>query len=126
MTKIRATLDDTVVVGVGERSENRDGFWLIKVGDGLAEVACYDFDGWQFEVLETLPNRVGAVVRNGREEVLYVRISDDRASDGGRYPWLTLGYIDGAVWGNDTVSDGGFTVLFEGVDEYERSNSSRF
>jgi hypothetical protein len=117
MTKIRATLCDTVVVGEGERSEDRNGFWLIKVDTGLAEVACYDFDGWQFEVLTSLPDKVGAVVRNSRENVLYVRISDDYASDNGAYPWLTLGCIDGQVWGDDTVADGGFTVVFDGVDE---------
>lgn len=115
--KVKATLGESVVVGeVNHVADNYVGIDIDPIsegGKGSAEVMAWSIDGWNIEVIQDLPTRAGALIRNNRDGALYVRLSSDR---GAAYEWADMGDI-GVTWGDDTVAEGGFEILFGGVDE---------
>lgn len=112
--KIRATLGDSVIVGTERaRAGNSQPYITIQVREDGENVDIWLNDGWTVEYIQELPTLPGAIVR-GSDGVLYVRHSDSR---GDHYMWAELRCAyTGVVWGDDTVSEGGFEVLFEGVE----------
>lgn len=111
--KIRATLGDTAIVGIQMRKGNggipSDNYITIRVGEKRGDVDIWLNDGWTVEYIQELPTLPGAIVR-GSDGTLYVR----HAQRHSEYMWIPLTASD-EVWGDDTVSEGGFEVLFEGV-----------
>jgi hypothetical protein len=115
-SKVRATLGSTVIEGeVTTLSENLgDGYEITVQDKPLVVVDLWNADGWHFEELTPLPTLVGAVVRNDADGSLYVR---QPVAPGvyEPYPWREI-IEDGEIWGDNTVAEGGFTVLFGGVE----------
>lgn len=116
--KVRATLGESVIVGkvVEITMQNNyptvvDVFLGPHTFDNVALIA-HGSDSWQFEQVVSVPTKFGAVIRRA-DGVHFVRDSVSSSAD---VEWMKL---DGSVeW--DFTSDataGGFTVLFEGVDE---------
>lgn len=108
--KVKATLGDNVLIGriIAEYKRHGDVFRVDIQPDGLREkVACFASDGWLFEQVVSVPTKFGAVIRraDGMKFVL-------RAPDFGQ--WATLSTV--SVEESDATR-GGFTVLFDGVDE---------
>lgn len=117
--KIRATLGDSVIVGAeanfGAATPTSGPYIDIAVNEE-AEVSIWLNDGWKVEYIQELPTLPGAIVRNlsASDGALYVRHCDYQG--GNEYMWSNLyTATEGEIWGDDTVSEGGFEVLFEGV-----------
>ena len=111
--KIRATLGDSVIVGV-ERARggnNSHPYITIQVREDGENVDIWLNDGWNVEYIQELPTLPGAIVRNVNDNSVYVRHTSDP-----QYMWYEVqGQNAGEIWGADIVSEGGFEVLFEGV-----------
>lgn len=116
--KIRATLGDSVIVGVERASGGSSQPYItIQVCEDGGNVDIWLNDGWTVEYIQELPTLPGAIVRNlsPADGALYVRHCHYQG--GNEYMWTNLYTAnDGEVWGDDTVAEGGFEVLFEGVE----------
>ena len=115
--KVRATLGENVLVGtivtVAGASASDRVFYDIAFGeDQESMVRVFGIDGWRFEQVVSVPSKFGAVIRraDGEAFVLTNLGSDKRAAD-----WLT---DTGERWADEgRATQGGFSVLFDGVDE---------
>ena len=100
--KVRAVLGENVLVGdviVVRKSLN---YAEIEV-DGLGTVSIYD--DWHFEQIVSVPSKFGAVIRRADGTKFLTYGSEDWYNEDGDY------HTPGEV------TAGGFTVLFDGVDE---------
>lgn len=105
--RVRATLGENVLVGVVSYVD-REGP-NVDLGSA-ARVPCLYVDGWQFEQVVELPAKFGAVIRRADGQVSASLLPHSVDNQ----PWAT----DAGDWvSTDEATDGGFTVLFEGVDE---------
>ena len=103
--KVRATLGKNVIVGEVEYCAN--GGVEIRVGRELFPVLVA---GWQFEQIVSVPTKFGAIIRRA-DGVLFV-LADPRGIDD---VWFAN---DGNRWCfRENATEGGFSVLFDGVDE---------
>ena len=106
--KVRATLGENVLVGivtVARLSETQDYFEVDVAGFDVISVD----DSWHFEQVVSVPTKFGAVIR--RADGLISFLAD---LSGGDSRWWT----PGLGWGAEVASTrGGFSVLFDGVDE---------
>lgn len=111
--KVRATLGENVLVGrIDYTAESASvQSWLV-VPDGVEDVDPYllsGADGWHFEQIVSVPTKFGAVIR--RADGVLFTLCEMPDSDG----WFGSG---GLRWAEqDEATAGGFTVLFDGVDE---------
>ena len=103
--KVRATLGENVLVGEVVTIANYELF-DIALGDPRDSVVrVFDSDGWLFEQIVSVPSKFGAVIRR----------ADGRL----------FSLVAPTIWWSDLgqsriaseVTEGGFTVLFDGVDE---------
>ena len=112
--KVRATLGDTVIVGRVPGTRSIDGaLWRVDVApseDSFAQLTL-EFRHWHFEQVVSVPTKFGAVIRraDGAKSVLL-----DPAS--GSIRWIS-GDLNWSWLSDEEATEGGFTVLFEGVDE---------
>ena len=105
--KVKATLGESVVVGeVTERDE--EGFRVAITP--AHRVWVYPEDGWQFEQVVSVPAKFGAVIRRADGEVFIY--APGYESD--PCPWLTTST---RFFRPERATAGGFTILFDGVDE---------
>ena len=115
--KIRATLGDSVIVGVerGRGGNNSQPYITIQVREDGENVDIWLNDGWNVEYIQELPTLPGAIVRNN--DTLFVRMRHaGEFNNNGAQMWIELDANNPfVVWGDDIVSEGGFEVLFEGV-----------
>lgn len=104
--KVRATLGESVVMGRHINTLHDNGVHIAPEGSDFPIVLRIS-DGWHFEQVVSVPTKFGAVIRraDGMKFVL-------RAPDFGQ--WATLSTV--SVEESDATR-GGFTVLFDGVDE---------
>ncbi|UXO93881.1 hypothetical protein Pan2_62 [Pseudanabaena phage Pan2] len=106
--RVRATLGENVLVGIVEYADR--AFAEVRVNDSLSLFPLYLSLGWQFERVVEVPTKFGAVIRRADGQVsanLLPHSVDNQ-------PWAT----DAGDWvSTDEATDGGFTVLFEGVGE---------
>lgn len=105
--KVRATLGENVLVGIVESIPS--GYECnINIGP---QVRLVNTDvGWQFEQITSVPSKFGAVIRRADGErftLVEPDAVDDLAWFGRLTGWMRFG----------EVTAGGFTVLFDGVDE---------
>ena len=109
--KVRATIGESVVVGevvVIATHELMD----IALGDPRDSVVrVFYVDAWQFEQIVSVPTKFGAVIRRAEDGMLFAR----REHEAG-YVWLALDDSNGSTY-DELATAGGFTVLFDGVDE---------
>ena len=113
--KVRATLGENVLVGridfrgeigfsllmdvLKDPEQSVDGVWL------------WDSDLWRFEQVVSVPTKFGAVIR--RADGVLLSLQDTKNRDN---RWLAPS--DNWQWCDDAdATAGGFTVLFDGVDE---------
>jgi len=102
--KVRATWGENVLVGVFGIV---DSFVVYVDVDTIGPVSIVSHE-WKFELIRELPTRKGAVIQTENGDV-WVR-------DGSLHlPWLDL-ETGGNGWCTAGEIEGGFTVLFEGVD----------
>jgi hypothetical protein len=111
--KVRATLGENVLVGRVDDIGEKFGNWVSLLPDGIEDVEPYllsGADGWHFEQFVSVPTKFGAVIRraDGRTFVhAPSRIGDT-------VPW----FANSRHWAStENATAGGFTVLFDGVDE---------
>ena len=103
--KVRATLGESVVIGEVADTFGNNGN-RIQIDTAVESYAiCDRSDGWQFEQVVSAPSKFGAVIRRADGKV-YTRIEKDA--------WMDEGWCS---YRNETVTAGGFSVLFDGVDE---------
>jgi hypothetical protein len=108
--KVRATLGESVIVGEVLSDRFRSNHNLVEIDTGVESYAvCDRSDGWQFEQVVSVPTKFGAVIR--RADGTLFTLGDPGQSDG----WFAGGVIRWAE--QDEATAGGFTVLFDGVDE---------
>lgn len=105
--KVKATLGENVLVG--EVIDEYAGD-LIEIVVSEDESLTLERDAWQFEQIVTVPTKFGAVIR--RADGLISFLADTFEEEGSRWWHPTLGWCTEAH-----ATAGGFTVLFEGVDE---------
>ena len=106
--RVRATLGENVLVGevaavpvADELEVNIGEEWPRYISPGR----------WQVEKMAPpLPTKFGAVVRNTKTGMVYMR-----GNNGTTMPWVDS--YHGDTWADHGVSDGGFEVIFEGVDD---------
>lgn len=113
---VRATLGESVIVGkVAEITMQNNYPTVVDVFvgphtfDNVALIA-HGSDSWQFEQVVSVPTKFGAVIR--RADGLISFLGDTFEEEGPRWWHPTLGWCTAAQ-----ATEGGFTVLFEGVDE---------
>jgi hypothetical protein len=105
--KVRATLGENVLVG-GVASTN-GGDITIWPDSVRWSFTVRLSDGWHFEQIVSVPTKFGAVIR--RADGMILQLSD---------PWVVASrwFTKTGDWFNDEeATAGGFTVLFDGVDE---------
>lgn len=105
--RVRATLGENVLVGVIHMRSTENAWWQIEA-DGVVDVDPFVLsanDGWWFEQVVEVPTKFGAVIRKPEGDV-WVHHGDGEWYD-----------VEGCECTNADVERGGFTVLFEGVDE---------
>jgi hypothetical protein len=106
--KVRATLGENVLVG--EVAEVGRTIVEIQMAGVPQELWTLTFsDGWQFEQIVSVPSKFGAVIRRADGEVF--QISDQNPAI---RRWFGKG---GKGFSKAEATRGGFTVLFDGVDE---------
>ena len=107
--KVRATLGENVLEGtVREANPARTAIF---VGSETTWLTAWHHHGWKFEQVVTIPTRVGAVIRSETDGQIYARYSSFSS-----HPWIPLAAID-ELASTPEATVGGFTVLFDGVDE---------
>lgn len=106
--KVRATLGENVLVGdVSEQCADD----LVEVLLAEDECLTLDLSLWQFERVVSVPTKFGAVIRRADGVMLSLQDAEARNNR-----WLAPS--DGWQWCDDAeATAGGFTVLFDGVDE---------
>lgn len=113
--KVKATLGESVVTGVVAEITMRDGYPTVvdvfagpHTFDNVGLIA-HGKEGWQFEQVVSVPTKFGAVIRraDGEKFVLSSPYSFDCWYGGKELGWTR----------GEHATEGGFTVLFEGVDE---------
>lgn len=114
--KVKATLGESVIVGrVAEITMQNNYPTVVDVFvgphtfDNVALIA-HGSNSWQFEQVVSVPTKFGAVIR--RSDGLISFLADTFDEEGSRWWHPMLGW---SAEGYATA--GGFTVLFEGVDE---------
>lgn len=100
--RVRATLGENVLVGTWGVSE---GGLCNRIVLDSGHVIGQEWDGWQFEQVVEVPTKFGAVIRKPEGDV-WVQHGDGQWYD-----------VEGCECTNADIERGGFTVLFEGVDE---------
>ena len=109
--KVRAVLGENLLVGEITYKNTTDAWWQI-VADGVEDVDPFvlsNADGWQFEQVVSVPSKFGAVIRRADGESFWLTTRSEKAC-----PWLT----QHGFWTDEkNATRGGFTVLFDGVDE---------
>ena len=115
--RVRATLGKNVLVGVVDGVSDE----LVAITPDVPRDISYSLlslrksEGWTFEYIINLPEKIGAIVRNDSTGCSYVLAPHD--SPGSPYVWLRIfGKNSGAYVGPVSVTEGGYTVLFEGID----------
>ena len=114
--KVRATLGENVLVGVIACKEE-NGYYKLGVKQDEHVPAVYvDLNPlrWRFEPIVSVPTKFGAVIRNHGDKQLYVRHASDLELED--HVWVPLSAIDEVATDTEATA-GGFTVLFDGVDE---------
>lgn len=118
--KVRATLGESVIVGVERWRRNPGGeigeYITISIsGDSIADIDIWLNDGWRVEYIQELPTLPGAIVRNDTALFVRMRHAGEFNNNGARM-WIELDANNPfVVWDDDAVAEGGFEVLFEGV-----------
>lgn len=110
--KVRATLGENVLVGEiwGWDTRSVGVVWELRIAGVPESIDLVSSDGWQFEQVVSVPSKFGAVIRRADGEMLTLA---DPAALAGR-GWYSR-FTD---WvGREQATAGGFTVLFDGVDE---------
>jgi hypothetical protein len=117
--KVRATLGESVIVGKVAEITMQNNYPVVVdvfVGphtfDNVALIA-HGSNSWLFEQVVSVPTKFGAVIRRADGEMLILRSERNKVLT---HPWR---FVEGggmAATGAE-ASAGGFTVLFEGVDE---------
>lgn len=107
--RVRATLgDENMLVGKAAAVDSTGVY--IKLFDHDGGYLAWYSDGWRIEkVSPPLPTKVGAIVRRSDGELF---VYDGATRD----PWMKLDGSGGGV-GPAFVSEGGFEVIFDGVDQ---------
>ena len=111
---VRATLGENVLVGEVSAEYAGDIIELLVSED---EEVCISAEHWQFEQVVSVPTKFGAVIR--RADGIMLSLADPYDTED-VCTWLTAGDGEGRGIGwfsNAEATAGGFTVLFEGVDE---------
>lgn len=114
--KVIATLGESVIVGkVAEITMQNNYPTVVDVFvgphtfDNVALIA-HGSDSWQFEQVVSVPTKFGAVIRRA-DGVIFLLAEPNSADD-------TDWFGAGCGWHRRSkATAGGFTVLFEGVDE---------
>ena len=108
--KVKATLGESVIVGLVDHVDP-DFVGIVPDGvDRLRPNAVHPEDGWQFEQVVSVPTKFGAVIRRA-DGVIFLLAEPNSADD-------TDWFGAGCGWHRRSkATAGGFTVLFEGVDE---------
>ena len=115
--KVKATLGESAIVGkVAEITMQNNYPTVVDVFVGphtfdTVALIAHGSNSWQFEQVVSVPTKFGAVIRraDGAKSVLL-----DPAS--GSIRWIS-GDLNWSWLSDEEATDGGFTVLFEGVDE---------
>lgn len=108
--KVRATLGESVFVGeVAVVDVYSNGMVRVDFGADY-QYAWLKVSDCQFEQVVSVPTKFGAVIRRADGLVSFLADLDDEENDN----WWTpaLGWTH-----SKQATEGGFTVLFEGVDE---------
>lgn len=106
--RVRATLGENVLVGIVEYADR--AFAEVRVNDSPSPFPLYLSLGWQFEQVVEVPTKFGAVIRRADGTVFL--LAEPSSADG------TDWFGAGCGWHRPhEATEGGFTVLFEGVDE---------
>jgi len=109
--KVKATLGESVIVGRHTNTMHNNGVHIAPEGSDFPVVLRIS-DGWHFEQVVSVPTKFGAVIRRA-DGVVFVRDYVDFPQSA---EWMKLDGSD--EWEFTTgATAGGFTVLFEGVDE---------
>lgn len=105
--RMRATLGESVLVGEVVALPVADE---LEVNIGEKWPRYINVNKWQIEkVSPPLPTKVGAIVRRADGD-LFVRDASPQ------WPWVSLDGVQSSLDGEE-VSQGGFEVIFEGVDQ---------
>lgn len=107
--KVKATCGDLVLAGRVECVADA-AIHLDPELDSAETYACWRDDPWHFEQVVSVPTKFGAVIR--RADGLISFLGDTFEEEGNRWWHPMLGWCTEAH-----ATAGGFTVLFEGVDE---------
>ncbi len=107
--KVRATLGESVIVGRHTNTMHNNGVHIAPEGADFPLVLRIN-DGWVFEQLVSVPSKFGAVIRRADGE-LFVK-----DMPGAPREWLSVDG-NGIPATESMATEGGFTVLFDGVDE---------
>lgn len=111
--KVRATLGESVIVGkVAEIKMQKNYPTVVDVSVGphtfdTVSLIAHGSNSWQFEQVVSVPTKFGAVIRRADGKTL---IRDNEYA----FPWTD---DKGNGFKSELAVEGGFTVLFEGVDE---------
>lgn len=110
--KVRAMLGESVIAGEVVVTVNNGEIFDIALGDPRDSVVrLFDAEGWHFEQIVEVPTKFGAVIRRADGAVFSLIDLGDRHY---LLPW----WERGEAWSStERATAGGFTVLFEGVDE---------
>ncbi len=112
--RVRATLGENVLVGEVEYAQ--EGVIELRCNGSLFPLLYRDSwqplyrDSWQFEQVVEVPTKFGAVIRRA-DGVKFTLVHPDPADR----VWMRANDEDS--WSDGGALYGGFTVLFEGVDE---------
>lgn len=113
--KVRATLGESVIVGdityefEGGRIGRPEG-WEVCPDGSVRSAQVWLSEGWHFEQVVSVPTKFGAVIRRA-DGVKFVLVYHDMGIPG----WMRSD--DDDAYPAEYATAGGFTVLFEGVDE---------
>lgn len=106
--KVRATLGESLNVGdVVEVGPSWVDVHPVDAAKRERPVTVWRDQGWQFEQVVTVPSKFGAVIR--RADGRHFSLGNDGA-------WFAPGDYT-AYKSKAVITEGGFSVLFDGVDE---------
>ena len=104
--KVRATLGENVLVGEVAQLSASD---LVELLLSEEEEVCLSVGQWQFEQVVSVPSKFGAVIRRNEGGTFSLTARRQKPC-----PWLS----DKGEWVSEGfATEGGFTILFDGVDE---------
>ncbi len=107
--KVRATLGENVLVGEVTLVHIKGDWFDLEIPGASDGLTIYAEDGWKVEQLVSVPTKFGAVIRRA-DGALF-----SRSSDFEKNPWIPNARQFSV--GDEFATHGGFTVLFDGVDE---------